>query len=129
MEHAARPLLKLYGSTLVREFGPLALKAVRQHMIEVEDLCRQVTNSRVNRIKRIIKWAVSEELAPPGAYEALRAVSGLRYGRSVAQAKPSTGQTGALRYSFRIGERSPTRSKRRTASGSRTRRNKVASRR
>ncbi len=38
MRYAARPLRKLYGTTPVRDFGPLALKAVRQHMITVEDL-------------------------------------------------------------------------------------------
>jgi hypothetical protein len=37
------------------------------------------------RIKRFIKWAVSEELAPPSAYEATRTVSGLRYGRTTAR--------------------------------------------
>ncbi len=85
MEYAARPLLKLYGPTPIRDFGPPALKAIRQHMIEVEDLCRGVINRRINRLKRIVKWAVSEELAPAGAYEALRAVAGLRYGRTTAR--------------------------------------------
>lgn len=85
MKYAARPLRKLYGRTLAREFGPLALKAVREHMIEVEDLSRGVVNARVNRIKRILKWAVSEELVPPSVYEGLRAVAGLRYGRTRAR--------------------------------------------
>jgi integrase len=85
MKYALRPLRKLYGRTLVRDFGPLALKAVREYMITEEDLSRGVTNSRVNRIKRVFRWAVSEELAPPGAYEALRTVAGLRYGRTAAR--------------------------------------------
>ena len=34
VESAFDPLQKLYGRTLVRDFGPLALKAVRQKMIE-----------------------------------------------------------------------------------------------
>jgi hypothetical protein len=62
MEYAARPLLKLYGLTPIRDFGPLALKAVRQHMIDVENLCRRVTNSRANRIKRIVNWAMSVQI-------------------------------------------------------------------
>lgn len=85
MKYAARPLRALYGSTLARDFGPLALKTVREHMIAVEDLSRGVVNSRINRIKRIFKWAVSEELVPPSAYEGLRAVAGLRYGRTAAR--------------------------------------------
>jgi integrase len=48
-------------------------------------LSRKLINARVNRIKRFAKWAVSEELAPPSLYEALRTVSGLRYGRTTAR--------------------------------------------
>ena len=85
MKYALRPLRKLYGGTLVRDFGPLALKAVRQHMIDDEDLSRGVTNHRTNRIRRVFKWAVSEELAPARTYEAIRAVDGLRLGRTKAR--------------------------------------------
>ncbi len=65
-------------------FGPLALKAVRQEMINA-DLSRGVVNRRVNKIKRMFKWAVSEELLPPSVYEGLRAVTGLLYGRTTAR--------------------------------------------
>lgn len=65
MKYCLRPLRLLYGRTPARNFGPLALKAVRQHMIDVDDLSRGVVNHRVNRVKRAFKWAVSEELAPP----------------------------------------------------------------
>ena len=34
-------------------------------------LSRKLINARINRVKRFVKWAVSEELAPPSAYEAL----------------------------------------------------------
>ncbi|WP_437229294.1 tyrosine-type recombinase/integrase [Planctomicrobium sp. SH661] len=85
MKHAARPLRKLFGSTLAAEFGPIALKAVRSHMIDAEGLSRGVINNRLNRLKRIFKWAVSEQLIPPSVYEGLRAVDGLRYGRSDAR--------------------------------------------
>ena len=84
MKHALRTLLKLYGTTRVRDFGPLALKAVREHMI-TEGLSRGVVNHRVNRIKRVFKWAVSEELIPAGVHEGLRSVAGLRHGRTEAR--------------------------------------------
>ena len=85
MKYALRPLRKLYGRSLVCDFGPRGLKTIQQHMIDVEELSRGVINNRVNRIKRVFKWAVSEELAPCGSYEALRSVSGLRFGRTTAR--------------------------------------------
>lgn len=84
MQEAIRPLRKLYGRTQARQFGPKALKAVRQHMID-SDLSRRVTNHRINRIKRIFKWAVAEELVPPSILHGLQAVTGLRFGRTEAR--------------------------------------------
>lgn len=84
MSFALRPVRKLYGSSLAREFGPLKLQTVRQFMIDL-DLSRGVINNRINRIKRCFKWAVSEELIPPSIYEGLRAVAGLRRGRTAAR--------------------------------------------
>ena len=85
MKFAARPVRKLYGNTLAKDFGPLALKSVRTHMVKEEDLSRGVVNNRINRIKRIFKWAVSEELIPTSIYEALRTVDGLKFGRTDAR--------------------------------------------
>lgn len=84
MKEAIRPFRRLHGKTKVVDFGPKALKEVRQHMIEA-GLSRGVINQRVNRIKRIVKWAVGEELVPPGILHGLQAVDGLRYGRSAAR--------------------------------------------
>lgn len=85
MKYALRTLRKLYGTTRVCDFGPSAIKAVREHMISAENLSRGVINQRVNRIKRVFKWAVCEELIPSSAHEALRTVTGLRYGRTEAR--------------------------------------------
>jgi integrase len=85
---ALRPLRKLYGDRPAREVGPLAIKAVRQVMID-SGLCRNEVNKRVGKIKRAFKWAVSEELVPPSVYHGLQAVSGLRHGRAdVRESKP-----------------------------------------
>ena len=81
---ALKPLRQLYGSTPAAEFGPKKLKAVRQKMIE-NGLCRRVINNRVGRIKRMFKWAVADELVPPGVYHGLQAVTGLAYGRTPAR--------------------------------------------
>lgn len=79
-----RPVRELYGTTPAAEFGPRALAAVRQHMIGL-GWCRTLINRRVDRIKRVFKWAVAEELVPVTAYQALRALAGLRKGRSEAR--------------------------------------------
>jgi integrase len=79
-----RTVQLLYGTGHVLQFGPLALKAVREHLID-RDLCRTEVNKRINRIKHIFKWAVGEELIPAGVYEALRTVEALRFGRTRAR--------------------------------------------
>src|SRR5271157_4161228 len=85
---AVRPLRRLYGHTQAREFGPVALKAVRAAMVE-GDICRSEINRRIGRIVRIFKWAVSEELVPPSVHQALQTVPGLRRGRAdVRESEP-----------------------------------------
>jgi integrase len=81
---ALRPLRRLYGHTPARDFGPLALKAVRQAMIEA-GLCRNEVNKRVRHVVRAFKWAVENELVPSAVHHGLKAVSGLRRGRSAAR--------------------------------------------
>lgn len=84
MKDALKPVRELYGRTAASEFGPLALKAVRAHMVS-GDLCRTETNKRINRIKRVFKWAVSEELIPASVQHGLQSVAGLRKGRCDAR--------------------------------------------
>jgi len=79
-----RPLRHLYGHTAARDFGPLALKAVRQAMIDA-GLARGTINQRVGRVVRLFKWAVENELVPPAVYQGLDAVRGLQKGRSEAR--------------------------------------------
>ena len=81
---ALRPLEELYATTLVREFGPVALKTVRQQMVD-SGLSRTVVNQRVGVIKRMFKWASGEELIPATASHGLACVEGLRRGRSAAK--------------------------------------------
>jgi integrase len=130
-----KPVLELYGDTLARELGPLALKAVRQRMLDArqylvrradkpgpkgrwlgEDrvkpdenmalldkgkkwvkvevlgsrqaLCRKVVNQRVDHVRRVFRWAASEELVPQSVYDALTTVAGLRRGQKGTRDKP-----------------------------------------
>jgi integrase len=85
-----RPVRDLYGTTPAAEFGPLALKAVRQQMV-VAGLCRTLVNRRVDRVRRVWKWAASEELIPVTVYDALKTVAGLREGRTGARESEPVG--------------------------------------
>jgi len=79
---------ELYGAALVEEFGPLALKAVRLSFVKAK-WCRKTVNQQLERVKRMWKWAASEELVPVAAYQSLLTVSGLRIGKSAApESKP-----------------------------------------
>lgn len=84
MKEAMRPIRHLYGRTLAKDFGPKALKAVRQHMVG-QGLSRGVVNHQINRIKRIFRWAVSEELIPASVLHGLQSVTGLQFGRTEAR--------------------------------------------
>ncbi len=48
-------------------------------------LARTTVNQRVRCIRRVFKWAVSEELVPASVLHALQSVEGLRCGRSAAR--------------------------------------------
>jgi integrase len=81
---AMRFLQADYAPRPAAKFGPLALKAVRRRMIEA-DLAIATINQNVNRLRRMYRWAVAEELISPIVHEALRAVPGLRRGRGEAR--------------------------------------------
>jgi hypothetical protein len=79
-----RPLRELYGLTPANSFGPLALRAVQQRMVD-SGLCRNVVNARCRRIVRVFKWGTSMELVPPSVHHALVTVGGLKRGRTAAR--------------------------------------------
>jgi integrase len=83
LQHALRPLVELFGTIRVREFGPLKLKQVRDRLIE-NGHCRTNINRMIGRIKRAFKWGVENEYVPSEVHTALTAVPGLRAGRSKA---------------------------------------------
>jgi integrase len=89
-----RPLRHLYGSTPAKDFNPIAFKAVRLLMVQGYEhprfgaqrpLCRRVVNHRMERIKRLFRWATEEMLVPASVYHSLLAVRGLQRGRSDAR--------------------------------------------
>jgi integrase len=111
IKQSLRYVRQLYGHTAAREFGPLALKVVRQKLIEhrivriikVTDpdtgevreeekllhngLARRNINKLVSRIKRMFAWAVEEEFLPAEIHNALAKVQGLRKGKGQGREK------------------------------------------
>jgi integrase len=83
LRRALGPVRRLYGRTPISAFGPLALKAVREEYLKM-GWCRGYINEQVARIVRMVKWGVGNEMAPAHVLEALKAVPGLRRGKTAA---------------------------------------------
>jgi integrase len=81
---AIEPVMELYGLIPAQSFGPKALKAVREKMI-ADKLCRLTINQRVGCIKRAFAWAAEDELIPASVDYGLKAVKGLRRGKTAAR--------------------------------------------
>lgn len=79
-----RFVTQLFGSSRVRDFGPNELRKVRDAMV-ASNLCRNVVNARINRVRRMFKWGVELGRVDPTVLHGLRAVSPLRQGRSEAR--------------------------------------------
>ncbi len=93
IRYALRLVRALYGNTAADQFGPLALKALRAKMIDA-GLSRKLINQRIGKIKRVFRWAVSEQLVPPSIYQALATVDGLQRGRTDARETEPVGPVG-----------------------------------
>ena len=87
IKYALKPLTERFGALLIEEFGPLRLKEVREGMIQL-DWCRKLINRRIGIIRRMFKWAVSEQIASPIILNGLQAVTGLKRGRCKAKESP-----------------------------------------
>ncbi|MGI9429906.1 MAG: tyrosine-type recombinase/integrase [Bythopirellula sp.] len=79
-----RAIRPLYGKALAVDFGPLALKSVRQSLV-IAGFARTHINRQIDRVKRMFRWAAAEELIPASVPQALSMVSGLRAGRTTAR--------------------------------------------
>lgn len=84
IREATRVVVARYGELRIADFGPTCLKAVREDMIN-KDLSRKVINARINRIRRVLKWGVENELVEPSVLQKLQAVAPLKKGRSAAR--------------------------------------------
>ncbi len=80
-----RPGLKVlrqrYGHTRAADFGPLALKSLRESLIALGN-SRRYINETIRRIVLVFRWAASEELVPPVIHQALATIRGLKKGKA-----------------------------------------------
>jgi hypothetical protein len=81
---ALRALKRLYGHTPAREFGPLALKTLRQAYIDAGS-CRRDVNRYTGLIVRFFKWAVENERVPPAS------ITAFWRSRGSGRAEPTSG--------------------------------------
>ena len=89
LKQALRFVRQLYGATPAAAFGPRALKNVREAMVAA-GRARKSVNKDAHRVKRMVRWAVEEELLPPDVHQKLRCVASLAKGKTAAR---ETGKT------------------------------------
>jgi len=79
-----RAFRELYADLPVKDFGPLNVKAARQQWV-TNGNSRSECNRRLGVVKRILKWAVSEQLVKVEVYQAIATIAGLQRGRTEAR--------------------------------------------
>jgi len=80
---ALRLVRRLYSRNRADSFGPLALKACRDELL-ASGQKRLTINQNVGRIKRMMRWAVEQELVGASVAHGLDSVKGLKRGRTEA---------------------------------------------
>ncbi|GMU35003.1 MAG: hypothetical protein AMXMBFR20_28750 [Planctomycetia bacterium] len=94
-----RLLRTYFGQTLAIEFGPNSLRTLRDEMIRGNPNAippriawsRKYTNSQIQCIRHVFKWAAARELVPASVHQALCTLEPLRRGRSGARENPKVG--------------------------------------
>jgi hypothetical protein len=84
LRDALRPLKALYGHTLARDFDSACLEAIQEKLVRGGGLCRTTINARVNRLRRVFRWAVRKRLVPVEVIRSIATVPGLQSGRTAA---------------------------------------------
>ncbi|GAB5444943.1 MAG: tyrosine-type recombinase/integrase [Fuerstiella sp.] len=83
MRLALRHVTRACGHTLTRDFGPALLKTIRENMVDA-GWTRKSINQQINRIRRMLKWGVEQDLVTPDVLHRCQAVAPLSRGRTVA---------------------------------------------
>lgn len=77
----------LYHSEKALAFGPKKLREFRAVLIE-QGQSRSYINDQVSSIRKMFRWAVSEELIPETTYRALMTIEGIKRGREGVKDSP-----------------------------------------
>jgi len=85
IRYALNRLVDFCPAMIAEDFGPLKLKEFQQKLVDDDQLCRNEINRTVKIVRRMFKWAVSEELVPANTLHALQSVEGLKRGRTTAR--------------------------------------------
>lgn len=85
IKSAMSPVKALYGDFAAADFDSVALRIVRQQMIEADEWCRDYINKAVGRIVRIFRWAARQKLIPTATLTDLELVEPLQRGRTKAK--------------------------------------------
>jgi integrase len=85
---ALRALLELAGDEPVEALSPKLLRQVQQQQARAGTVARSTINARINRIRRMARWAALEELLPDDLPHRLAIVPPLRHGRTAAPESP-----------------------------------------
>ena len=80
---AIRRLVEEFGCLPASELGPLKMQAVQQRFVR-DGVSRYYVNKSINRLKRMFRWAVSQEIIPPSISQAIDSVTALKKGRTDA---------------------------------------------
>jgi integrase len=85
---ACKPMIELYASIKVADFGITELKVVRDWWVK-RGSSRGYVNAMVKRIVRMSRWWSEEKIIDPSVHHALKCVSHLKRGRcDVREADP-----------------------------------------
>lgn len=92
-----RGLKSLYGPEPAINYGPLAYKATRAHLMLptvvkrndgtdwVRTRSRNYVNNLMKKVKRLFRWAAAEGMLPSNIYDSLKTVDPLKMGRTTAR--------------------------------------------
>lgn len=84
VREASKRLNQVASQVPTDELSPRHVKAMRERMI-ADGLSRSSCNHYTRRVRRMVKWGVSEELVPSSVLVALQALGDLKRGRSEAR--------------------------------------------
>jgi integrase len=91
LRRCTKPISELYPNFPARSFGPAEFKACRQWWQSDPSRTRQYVNKLASKLRRIIKWAVSEGKMNAESYHACQCVDPIKVGRTNSPEAPKVG--------------------------------------